>query len=347
MNRVNVMLSNMFANPSGVNSHLNQPAVMANALLQNQTATAAPILEGGKCVGVKAYYIDSSSIGDVSTPTDCTTPGGNQVGTLSVNYDSAVIADAAGNALDSRCDNEVDFIQESASVITALMANLRKQFNAVVINATDAASMVNISTALPDTWNANNAIIEVPKNEMTWDNLGYLKLTADLNNLSNPIWISGAGNFWGEWWKSNYQRLNNNEAGIFAAFADQNFYFDSRQLDQTIGSAATFAVDQNSYIFWNTVKHTAVPTEYSVGSNGKKWVWTIADPLLTYRVGNSIVPVQYEIEVEESCDSRDTLSFLVKKYKYYARIIGGFKFAPVGAVNSETGVLQFNSVAGI
>jgi hypothetical protein len=90
-----------------------------------------------------------------------------------------------------------------------------------------------------------------------------------------------------------------------------------------------------------------VPTEYSVGSNGKKWVWTIADPLLTYRVGNSIVPVQYEIEVEESCDSRDTLSFLVKKYKYYARIIGGFKFAPVGAVNSETGVLQFNSVAGI
>lgn len=78
MNRVNVMLANMFANPSGVNSHLNQPAVMANALLQSQTATASPILEGGKCVGVKAYYIDSSAIGDVSTPTDCTTPGATQ-----------------------------------------------------------------------------------------------------------------------------------------------------------------------------------------------------------------------------------------------------------------------------
>lgn len=347
MNRVNVNLARMFTNPL-TNSDNNVPAMTAKAILNNQTAMADPVLEGGICVGVKAYYISTVNIGTVSAPSDCTTPGGNQADTLSKNYTSAPYAHSAGSAIDSRCDNEVSFIEESTRVLAKLIANTRKQLNVKIIQTLDTNSGVNIFTEANEIFDltASSPRIEVPSTAMTWDNLGYFNVLAENNNFTAPIMISGASNFWGEWWKSNYQRFNNNEAGIYQAFADQNFYFDTRDLDQTVGRKTTFAVDRNSYIFWNTTFSTPTPTEFSFGSNGKKWVWTIADPELTYSKNGTQVPVLYELEVEEACSSRNTLSQLVKTYKYYVRCVGGFEMAPVGAF-SETGVLQFTGVAGV
>jgi hypothetical protein len=345
MNRVKLRLATMFKTPLITNSNLIQPAVTARSLLMNQTATADPILKGGKCVGVTAWYIDSSSIGEVSTPTDCTTPSGNAVGTLGVDYTSAPLAESAGTARDNRCDNEINFAEEMASVINAAMASCRNQLNAYVINQLDAESGTNIFTGIPSGWDytTDDPNILVPQDDFTWENIGFFRLVADNNNFGLPAFISGSGHFYGKWWAANYQRFNDNERGVFQAFQDQRFYFDTRQLDQTIGEAATFAVDMNSVVFWNTTFSTPTPTEYSVGSNGKKWVWTEADPEMVYNNNGTLSPVMYEVEVEESCVARNSgTTQLQKSYKVYVRIIGGFEVAPPGP-NGETGVLQFRT----
>ncbi|MCU9931037.1 hypothetical protein OFL77_27270, partial [Escherichia coli] len=84
--------------------------------------------------------------------------------------------------------------------------------------------------------------------------------------------------FWGKWWASKYQQFNNNENGIFRALQDQGFYFDARQMDQILGTPSTFIVGVNNYIFWNAHASTPTPTEISVGSNGKKFIFTVPDP---------------------------------------------------------------------
>jgi hypothetical protein len=345
MNRVKLKLGLMFKQPLITNANLIQPAVTARSLLMNQTATADPILKGSKCVGVTAWYVDSSDIGNVSTPTDCTTPGGNVIGTLSKDYTSAPIAEAAGTARDNRCDNELAFVDEMSSVLNACFASCRNQLNAYVINQLDAESGTNIFTGLPSGWDytTDDPNILVPLDDFQWENLGFFRLVADNNNMALPAFISGSGHFYGKWWASNYQRFNDNERGVFQAFNDQKFYFDTRQLDQEIGAAATFAVDLNSIIFWNTTFSTPTPTEKSVGSNGKKWVWVEADPELVYNNNGTLVPVMYEVEVEESCVARNSgTTELQKSYKAYVRIIGGFETAPAGP-NGETGILQFRT----
>jgi hypothetical protein len=350
MNRLKVYIDTMFADPKLVNSHLNQPAMTARALLENQTAMADPILKGGKCVGVTAWFIDSSGTTEVSASTDCTTPGGTELSTDSKDYTTSVLGAAARTAKDNRCDNEIDFIQEMGAVTLAVISDLRRQLNEYALAELDAGAQTSIdNTGIPSTWDATGSAPEIiiPKSEATWDNLGYLHLMAELNNIGPFITISGAGSFWGEWWKSNYQRFNNNEVGIFQAFADQGFYFDARQMDQILGRSATFLVGVNNYIFWNTTFSPAVPTEFSVGSNGKKFVFTQPDPVLTYMDNGVRRPVMYEIEMEEACSARNSATNqLQKSYKVYGRIVGGLELAPVGP-QSETGVLTFTTQSGI
>lgn len=346
MNRVNVNIANMFASGDFSKTDQIAPAVTANALLGMNTARVADRLVDGKCVGVKVWYTDTTDVGEVAAPSDCTTPGGNQISTASVDYDTAVLANAAGTALDGRCNNEIDFVTESTQVIAKCISSIRTQFNEYVINALDAAAQTNLSSYLPERWTTDGAIIQVPKTDLKWDNLGYLRQIASLNNFTRPIWISGAQNFWGEWWKSNYMRFDANGPSVFQAFQDQRFYFDERQLDQVIGAPTTLCVDQLGYAFWNMSSSPATPTEKSFGSNGKKWVWSIPDTQLQYSNNGRLTPVRYEVEIEESCSGRDANSMLIMSYKYYVRLIGGFKMAPPGP-NGETGTLQFNAISGI
>jgi len=350
MNRLKVRLDSMFADPRLVNSHLIQPAMTARALLMNQTASADPILKGGKCVGVTAYFLDTSQTAEVAASTDCTTPGGSEASTDSKDFTTSQIANSAITAKDNRCDNEVTFVEEMSAVTMRVITDLRRQLNEYALAVLDAASSALIdTTGLPSTWDPTTStpIVTLPASEATWENLGYFSLIAELNNVGPHITISGATSFWGEWWKSNYRQFNDNERGIFRAFQDQGFYFDARQMDQILGTPSTFVVGVNSYVFWNATTSTPTPTEVSVGANGKKFIFTLPDPELMYNDNGTLTPVVYEMEIEESCSARNSATGqLQKTYKVYGRLAGGLGTAPLGP-NNESGIIQLNTIPGV
>jgi hypothetical protein len=130
------------------------------------------------------------------------------------------------------------------------------------------------------------------------------------------------------------------EGGIYYAFSDMNMYFDDRDFDAVIGGNTTLAVDANSFIFWNSVRSTPIPTRIDSNGDGERWTWTIADPELTYFKDGALVPVTYEVEMQKSCVNRDALDYLRYSYKFYLRLVGGFAFSPLGQ-QGESGVLKF------
>lgn len=339
--RLNVKLGDMFKTPNTAITEFNVPANSAKALLENQTAMAEERLVGNKCVGVKAWFIRASEIDEVSASTDCTTPGGNQAETASKNYDSEILVHAAGTAKDSRCDNEIDFLDESSTVLARLIAVCRKGLNTDVITRHSAAAQANLYTGIPATWDdtTETPVIIVPAADFSWDNLGNFVVTAQNNEFGNFLMLSGS-NFFNNAFNANYLKLNDDGRAPSAAFMDQSIYFDTKYLDQTLGRKSTMIIDINSYIFWNTTFSTPVPTQISE----TKWVWTIPDPELLYRRNGQLVPVMYEVEMDKSCTARNALGQLQFTYKYYMRLIGGYATAPLGP-NSESGTLEFRADA--
>lgn len=350
MQRVRVNLDRMLADPKVVNTHLIQPAMTARAILMNQTASTQQVLVDGHCVGIRAWFIDSSATAEVAVSTDCTTPSGNQVSTDSKDYDTDEIAAAAMNAITARCDNEMTAAEELAAVTLRVITDLRRQLNELVITTLDAAAMDLVDgTGLPATWDyagANAPLIDFPISDATWDNLGYLRLMANTNKIGPYITVSGASSFHNEWWKSGYQRFNDNERGIFQAFQDQGIYFDELQLDQILSRAATFLVGVNNVVFWNTSWSPSTPTEFSSGSNGTKFTFTQQDPELMYMRDGRLTPVVYEMEIEESCSARNAIGALQKQIKVYGRLVGGFSTSPTGP-NNETGIIELSAISGL
>lgn len=347
--RNNVELARLFSNPVTTSAPIDVPAITLRALAQNQTFRTDERLEGGKCIGIKAWFPDMSGIAtDVAEATTCATPSGNPIGTLSVNYDSDVLAQHAQTMDAPRCDNELTRDAELMYNMRICMAKIRKDLNALSINAMNAAVAANIYTPLPNlgtAWDAVTATpaVNVPKADFKWQNIGWFDAVVSGNSMGEHMWINGATNFYGEWWESKYRNFDANGPSAFQAYNDQRMFFDNRQLDQVLTGANTFAINPNSIGIWQTVHSPSVPTEFSVGSNGKKFIYTVDDPEVRVNRNGVLVPLTYHVELEEACSSRTALGQLVKSYKLYMYFVGGIKFAPA-APNGPSGVMKFKAV---
>lgn len=338
MNRVNVRLNAMFAEPSTAQTEYNEPAEVLKWLLANQTATADPILQGDKCVGVKAWFVRTSGITTVATPSDCTTPTGNPAETLSKNFTTEVFTGSAGIANSLRCDNELDFIEESAAVLRRLITVARKKLNETVIGRLAANGQSNIDLGIPDFWDGTSSPgkILVPATDFKWEMIGEFDATVKNNNFGQYAMVNGRSNFYQDAWVQSYLRSNADGPAGSLAYGDANMVFDIRDMDVLIGQKQTLAIDLNSFIFWNTTFSPSTPTQMF----DEKWMWTVADPEVNVRVGNQLAPLLYEVEMERTCTGRNANSQLVYQYKWYVRPVGGFGFVPQGP-EGETGTLIF------
>ena len=340
-------LNAMFATPNTAKPELLAGAAgTARALLMNQKSTTIPRLVGDKCVGVELHYIRPNANGDavVVTPTTCATPVGPEAETLKATYTTTVLVEATATIKDNRCDNLVTFADELAEQTQNLMTQLRKDFNKlIVIPTVAAASQVNIDTFIPATWDdiTNSPRITVPTADFTWESFNAFRILAAQNNFSDPIWVSGRL-FNDDRWLAGLNRANEGYRQANLAYAQQEMYFDERDLDVTMTRLTAFAIDKNSYAFWNTVRNVPTPREIAT-TDGKKFVWVQADPFLQWNNNGRLSPVLYEMEMQETCVGRDVQKFTQNGYNLYARLIGGFKFAPTGP-NGEKGVLQFSNV---
>ena len=224
-----------------------------------------------------------------------------------------------------------------------MMANLRADFNkTIVITEIAAASQANIDLQIDATWDytTNTPRVTVPDTDFTWERFNEFQTVAMLNNFGDFFFVSGRL-LSDDRWRSQLDKSNEGFRNAALAYADQEIFFDLRDLDQKMTRKTVFAIDQNSYAFWNTVRNTTTP-RMEVTSNGEKWVWVQPDPILQWNDNGTMKPVLYEFEMAKTCLGRDTQEFQQNTYSLYARLIGGFEFAPTGP-NSEKGVLQFST----
>jgi hypothetical protein len=339
-----VKLMEMFASPNISQTELSiGSAISARALLMKQRARTVPRLVGDKCVGVEAWYIRPHAEGtaDTTAPSTCATPCGDEAETLKGTYDTEVLARSQAKVEDNRCDNLITFGEELAAQQQHMMAKMRQDLNKlIVITRVAAASQANLDEFIDATWDytTNTPRIVVPETDFTYEKFNEFGIVASNNNFSDVVWLSGRL-FNDQRWFAQINRNNEGFRDRAVAFDQQEMYFDVRDLDQTMTRKTAFAVDVNSYAFWNTVRNTPTPQQVNTDS-GKKWVWVQADPILQWNNNGRLSPVLYEMEMAETCAGRDEQEFQQNQYCLYGRLLGGFKFAPTGP-NSEKGVLQF------
>lgn len=337
-----LQLREMFATPTTAQTEMAQgAAVAARALLTRQKARTVPRLVGNKCVGVEAWFMRPHAA-VATAPLDCEVPCGDEAESIKQAYNTTTLAASKAKVEDNRCDNHVMFQDELTLQMEHMMAIMRKTLNrSVVIPTISAASQSNLDTLLPAAWDdtTNAPRITVPEADFTFSNLNEFQIIAANNNFGNFFFLSGRL-FNDDVWMANLNRMNEGERNAFLAWAQREIYFDTRDLDQTMTRKTAFAIDENSYAFWNTVRSTSIPTEIT-SNNGQTWTWVEADPILRWNDNGRLRPVEYEFEMQKTCIGRDAQEFRRNQYCLYGRLLGGFETAPVGP-NAETGVLQFS-----
>jgi hypothetical protein len=341
-----VRLEEMFAAPNTAQTELKAgSASTARAMLARQRSRVIPRLTGNTVVGVEAWYIRPHAATNAATtaPADCDVPCGDEAETIKADYESTVLVRSKSKVLDNRSDNLLQFAEEIAAQQAHMMSQMRVAFNRdVVIAGVAAASQVNIDTQIDSTWDytSNSPRITVPTADFTYERFNEFQTVAMLNNFDDFFMVSGRL-LSDDRWRSQLNRMNEGFRDQALAYAQQEIYFDLRDLDQKMTRKTLFAVNANSYAFWNTVRNTTTPRRV-VTADGEKWVWVQADPILSWNNNGVLSPVLYEFEMAVTCVGRDAQEFQQNQYCIYARLIGGFEFAPTGP-NGEKGVLQFST----
>lgn len=337
-----VKLETMFADPNATRTELLRgEAATARALLPRQTATANPILKSNKCVGATAWFFRPSAadvLSQVSGLSGCALPTASVGATLSKDFETEVLAASSASLLDNRCDNLLDFQEELARQIQHIMSENRRKLNrTTIIGGLTAAAQSNLDTFIPDTWDASATRIIAPQDAFAFDNLNEFRIVAENNGFGEYMILSGRL-FNDDKWMAMLNSANETLRNQALAWAQNEIFFDTRDLDQAMTKRTAFFVDRNSYLFWNTFRST--PQVTLVDTANQVYTWAVADPILTWNDGGTMRPVMHEFEMKVACTARDAQAFRQSTYTVWGRILGGFETVPAGP-NSETGILEF------
>lgn len=339
-------LSEMYRDPNTAKTELMVgEAEAARAMLARQTGTALPRTTGGITVGAEAWFFrpGAADIAEGSWPADndCAVPTGTQGSTIKADITTSILAYAGAQTRTNRSDNMLTEAEEMAATMAHICARLRYQLNtSVLIPALEANAQANLDVNILGTWDdtANTPRIVVPAEDFTWNNLNEFRIVAKNNNFGNHFFLSGRL-FNDDKWAATLNKMNEGERNQALAWAQREIVFDERDLDTILGRKSAFAIDQNSYMFWNMFRSGAVPTV--IEGDSQIFRWAVTDPTnLQWANGGRLTPVVYEFEMQVACVGRDAFDFHQASKNMTGRLLGGLKFIPEGA-NGETGVLYF------
>lgn len=344
MQEAQYKLNLMLADPNTAKTEWQQgEALSARAVLSRQTArTLDRLLDGRICEGAEVWFVrpHAADVDEEDWPEDCELPAGQQAETVKKDLDTTTLAYANATLLDNRCANLIDFQTEFAEQTAHLMARLRRQLNNnVVLTTLHAAAQTSIDPIPPNGWDVTGAPIVVPPDEFTWQNLNKFRRFAMRNGFGNFFFLAGEL-FNDDTWLAMLNRMNEGERAAYLAYAQREIYFDERDLDVFMGQNTAFAIDVNSYAFWNTSASPANVTLLDPATG--LHVWSQPDPILRWNKNGVQTPVIWEMEMSKICTGR-TANTLYPQFTYVVagRLLGGFITAPLGP-NSESGVLEFS-----
>jgi hypothetical protein len=346
MPRILYEVNEIYQSPTTVDARYAQEPASAPALLTRQTSRAVERLTNGSCVGISVWFYDagaSNTVYEGSTPDSglsCDNAACGEGQTAAKDYDNNIFFNDCKAAVENRCNNELEFAQESARVLYHLMYQMRLSLNKKIINTLMAAAQQNQTPAaqMPayiDERVGSN-ILQIDKDNMTdttiWQTLVDLNILSVQNGLSNPIFLNGR-NFLNARELATFNALNDDQRSQLAIFQSlgRNMVWDihtSHGVDAITTELSTLAITPNAYMFWNWTAFPEVPVLKDGSIN--LWQFSIADPYLTYNDGGVTKRVMYDVEHTYECTGYDASGQRTYTHSYRIFLRGGFALAPIG-----------------
>lgn len=338
----------IFADPRS-NRELSFPLESAKALLENQLVRFGAVTEmmGRKCPTVKATFLKAcrdntldltDSENDI---TDCDFAG-TEIESDNIDLAANAAWKESFAVWDNECTDIYTVEDKLAYGLAVSTLNVEKRINTAVAAFLHAQAQANLYTGTYGTIVGD--VTNFPATEWTPDLLAEFDITAEFNEIRNPILLTGT-NFKNAIYNAQYNFANLDQKDQKLKFDAWRWYFDPRTIDSTVGAKATFLFDAGAMAFWpkNEFANLA-PMQV----DGDTFVFAMPSRNLQYRDGNMMKPVMFDIYMKRVCDVATVGPRVVRRWGTIVEVhvAYGLQLGPEDC-NNGSGILEFVNVPAV
>lgn len=349
-------ISSTFTRPTMVEAEYSHPVMTAKLLLEKQTSQWEPrLMEGKICQGVDIWYQQSgvdtvTHSGTSASATTCTIPAGLEAQTNSTAYNNNVFIEATVTINDKKCDNELQFIDESRKQIQKAITDIHRKLNTdfaipLLTNNVQPNQYASAATNLSILPQGTGNRLKLDPSLWNFEALQSFKLLADQNDIYD-YFILDSSNLWIDRALAEIRSRNSDQRDEIASFNQFNIHWDTRDMETTLGRRSTFIVNPNVIGFWNVTWSAPFTNPTLEDPQNNLWTYQMPDPILRWNDNGTMRPVMYEVEYSYECINRTSVGQRQYAHKYYIRLVGGLVMAPAGYSKAAvpaaelTGVLE-------
>lgn len=338
-----------FTRPTMIEAEFSHPVMTAKLLLERNTASWEPrIMNGNICQGVDIWFLQSgadtvTSSGTAPGALTCTSPAGIEAQTNNVSYNNNIAIEATVTINDKKCDNELQFIDESRKQIQKAITDIHRRLNAEFaiplltnnVQPNQYAGAANYSLLSQGTGNR----LKLDPALWNFESLQAMKLLANNNDIYE-YFVLDSSNLWLD--RALAEIRNQNRAGQtgqdeLASFNQFDIHWDTRDMETALTRRSTFIVNPNVIGFWNVTWSSPFNSPTMEDSSQNLWTYTMPDPILRWNDNGTLRPVMYEVEYSYECLNRSSVGQRQYAHKYFIRLYGGLVIAPPGMTKPPIG----------
>lgn len=322
-----------------IDAHLRRGTPVFESLANGQTfevkGEASTIVDGRTCNSLIAYWLgtDTITIQDdddlADDATDCVLAGA-ELGADSKTYVPNTKFHVTGSVVDTECMDKTDKTVKTAKLIADLMAKMDQELE-LRMHAFLLANRDTLVTADIAGFGQLQETGEVWDIDGTdWDNtvIAKFKILADKKQMFDPKLISGA-NLYEQGLLAKYK---DGDATDYATLLRDNgpipIVNNLLDFDAAISAffTSTFIVDNANIAYFNTHNwKNSAPMDTGDQNNTK--IWSMQSNRLTWKNGNSTVPVMYDVKMQRQCVGENEWADV-----YQIKHNGGLITGPNGSV---------------
>jgi hypothetical protein len=337
---VKIRLQNMFTQ-SRVNT--DNGSIMPEsfkAIAENQKIKAAPIMAAGTCQGFKLWWVepscdDAACDGDL-TDDLCDFDADDTMTLAEQDIEITNFCDDKFGIAADICEdsNIIKFADKFAYELSEVFKRYERKLNTLSIGYLNANTDDNSFVSGPMTNTPGVGTIIAPSN---WNAglMANLQQVSMMNKIAMPILLNGS-NLWVDIWNSQYGKCCGDQGDAAKFMSFKNWYWDTFNLDQTLGEKATFMWDAGSLAVLNE-HHYMSPVPIEITAD--KHVYHVAHPTLRYMDDGKMKPLMIDVTRIRKCTT--TLKgTLAANYFWHFRLRFEFLKSPVGC-NGKLPLFKF------
>ena len=300
------------------------------SIAENQKIDSTPIMAAGKCQGVKLWWV-KPSCGDVACEGDMS------MDLCDFDADPTMTLEEQDVEITGFCDdkfgipadvcedsNIIKFADKYAFELSEVFKRYENKINKLAIGFLNANFDDNdfVSGNMVNTPGTGTII-----DPMYWNAalMANLQQVAMMNRIDMPILLNGT-NLWTDIWNSQFGKCCGDQGNMTKFESFKNWYWDSFNLDQTLGEKATFLWDAGSLAVLNQYYYMS-PTPQELTAD--KHVYHIPHPTLRYRDGNTLKPMMIDVTRIRKCTTTSK-GYADANYVWHFRMRFEFLTSPVG-----------------